>query len=151
MTAEDFARIEEELSLTLPESLREIWQRPEFLGEPAGFQEFSGDADEIIGLTLELRRDGFYGAKWPAPFLALGEDGGGNSYFTDVNRSMPAVFLAEHEMTTNKRRLITSESYETFAAFLNFVIRLQSETDAVFGQEDVDGEALVKKPWWKLW
>ena len=151
MTPEDLARIEEELSLTLPESLREIWQRPEFQGEPAGFQEFSGDADEIIGLTLELRRDGFYGVKWPEHHLAIGEDGAGNSYFTDLNLPMPAVFLAEHEQTTNKRRLITAETYETFATFLAYVLRLQSENDAAFEEEKSGDESVVKKPWWKLW
>jgi len=123
--------------------------RPEFQGEAAGFMEFSGDADEVIGLNLEVRKDGFYGVSWPTHYLVIGEDGAGNNYFTDLKRERPAVFLADHELTTNQRRLITGEGYETFADFIAFIAKLQSENDAAFA-EDESPEAR-KKPWWKLW
>lgn len=123
--------------------------RPEFQGEAAGFMEFSGDADEVIGLNLQVRKHGFYGVNWPEHYLVIGEDGAGNNYFTDLNRDHPAVFLADHEFTTNKRRLNTSEGYETFGDFIAFIARLQSESDAAF----VEPETLESKtePWWKLW
>lgn len=149
MNAEDFARIEEELSLTLPPAYREIVQRPEFQGEAAGFLEFSGDADEVIGLNLELRRDGFYGVKWPNHYLVIGEDGAGNHYFTDLKRELPAVFLADHELTTNRRRLVTGEGYASFADFLVFIGKLQSEIDPAFAAEEAP--ETKPKPWWKLW
>jgi hypothetical protein len=123
--------------------------RPEFQGEAAGFMEFTGDADEVIGLNLEVRKDGFYGANWPEQYLIIGEDGAGNSYFTDLKREHPAVFLADHELTTNRRRLITSEGYETFADFIAFIAKLQSETDAAFAADETP--AAPRKPWWKLW
>lgn len=149
MTSTDFARIESELLVILPPTYREFLLRPEFQSEAAGFQEFSGDADEVIGFNLEVRRDGFGGVKWPLHYLVIGEDGAGNNYFTDLKRERPAVFLADHELTANKRRLITGEAYETFADFVVFIAKLQSENDAAFVEE----EALeVKpKPWWKLW
>lgn len=111
--------------------------------------EFSGDADEVIGLNLQVRKDGFYGVNWPEHYLVIGEDGAGNNYVTDLNRDHPAVFLADHELTTNKRRLNTSEGYETFADFIAFIARLQSENDAAF----VEPETIESKPkpWWKLW
>ncbi|MGC3957965.1 MAG: SMI1/KNR4 family protein [Verrucomicrobiota bacterium] len=149
MNAEELARIEEELSVSLPLAYREIVLRPEFQGEAAGFMEFTGDADELIGLNLEARKEGFFGVKWPEHYLIIGEDGAGNSYFTDLKREHPAVFLADYELTTNKRRLVTNEGYETFADFLAFIGKLQSETDAAFA-EDERPEA-GKKPWWKLW
>lgn len=149
MNADELARIEAELSLSLPPAYREIVLRPEFQGEAAGFMEFTGDADEVIGLNLEARKEGFFGVKWPEQYLIIGEDGAGNSYFTDLKRERPAVFLADHELTTNKRRVVTSEGYETFADFLAFIGKLQSETDAAFA-EDESPEAR-KKPWWKLW
>lgn len=126
--------------------------RPEFQSEAAGFQEFTGDADEIIGLNLEVRKEGFYGVKWPEHYLVIGEDGAGDYYFTDVNRTTPAVFLADHELTINKKRLITSEGYETFADFIAFIIKLESESDAVFVEDETSsGSEQQKKPWWKLW
>ncbi len=111
--------------------------------------EFTADADEVIGLNLEVRKDGFYGAKWPEQYLIIGEDGAGNSYFTDLKRDQPAVFLADHELTTTKRRLITSEGYATFGDFIAFIAKLQSETDAAFAADETpEGQ---QKPWWKLW
>lgn len=152
MTAEDFEKIEKELSLSLPVAYREALMRPEFQSEAAGFQEFTGDADEIIGLNLEVRKEGFYGVKWPEHYLVIGEDGAGDYYFTDVNRTTPAVFLADHELTINKKRLITSEGYETFADFIAFIIKLESESDAVFVEDETSsGSEQQKKPWWKLW
>ena len=152
MTAEDFEKIEKELSLSLPSAYREVLMRPEFQSEAAGFQEFTGDADEIIGLNLEVRSAGFYGVKWPEHYLVIGEDGAGNNYFTDVNKERPAVFLADHELTTNKKCLIASESYETFVDFIAFIMKLESENDAAFAEEEAEpGAALAKKPWWKLW
>lgn len=152
MTDEDFEKIEKELSIKLPQTYRDVVLRPEFQGEAAGYMEFTGDADEVIGLNLEIRERGFYGVKWPENYLVIGEDGAGNNYFTDVRRETPAVFLAEHELTTNKRRLITDEGYETFADFLSFVAQLQSENDAAFAEEEAEpGATSAKKPWWKLW
>lgn len=149
MTPEDFARIEEELSLTLPQSYREALQRAEFQTEAAGFMEFTGDADEVIGLNLEARREGFFGVKWPEHYLIIGEDGAGNSYFTDLKRERPVVFLADHELTTNKCRLVTSEGYETFADFIAVILKLQSDTDAAFAEDE--SPEIKRKPWWKLW
>jgi len=150
VTVEDFEKIEKELSLSLPVAYREALARPEFQSEAAGFQEFTGDADEIIGLNLEVRASGFYGVKWPEHYLVIGEDGAGNNYFTDVNKERPAVFLADHELTISKKRLVTSETYETFADFIAFILQLQSENDAAFAEDEVESVA-EKKPWWKLW
>ncbi len=151
MTPDELARIELELAVSLPETYREALRRPEFQSEAAGFQEFSGDADEIIGLNLELREAGFYGVKWPPHYLVIGEDGAGNSYFTDLNKARPAVFLADHELTSNKKRLLTSETYETFADFIAFIHRMLAEVGATIESEEPVEEAQVKKPWWRLW
>ena len=150
MTTDDFEKIEKELSLSLPAAYREALLRPEFQSEAAGFQEFTGDADEIIGLNLEVRAEGFYGVKWPEHYLVVGEDGAGNNYFTDLNKERPAVFLADHELTISKKRFATSETYETFADFIALTLRLQSENDAAFAEEEAESP-VVKKPWWKLW
>ncbi len=149
MTSEDFTRVEQELAVSLPEAYREVLQRPEFQGEAAGFQEFSSDADEIIGLNLEVRQGGFAGTKWPPHYFVLGDDGAGNYYFSDLKRTRPAVFLADHELTMGRKRLSTSETYETFPDFISFVLRLQSETDAAF--EESGPKPVAPKPWWKRW
>ncbi len=150
MTSEDCARIEQELSIALPPAYCEALQRPEFQGEAAGFEEFSGDADEIIGLNLEIRAAGFYGVKWPQHYLVIGEDGAGNNYFTDLKKLRPAVSLADHELT-NKNRLVTSETYETFADFIGFIHRLHAEAEAAVETEDPVEAEQRKKPWWRFW
>ena len=151
MTPEALACIEQELSVSLPQTYREALMRPEFQGEEAGFQDFSGDADEIIGLNLEVRQDGFCGAKWPDHYLVIGEDGAGNNYFTDLKKQHPAVFLADHELTTNQNRLVTSETYGTFADFIAFLHRLQSEVAAPADPEERGAESPAVKPWWRFW
>lgn len=149
MTPEDLARIEKDLSVSLPQSYREALRRPEFQSEAAGFQEFSGDADEIIGLNLDLWEEGFSGLKWPDNFLVIGEDGAGNVYFTDLTKVRPAVFLADHEQTTSQKRLVTSETYETYADFIAFIHRLQAE--AAVDQDEPPAEIAAQKPWWRFW
>lgn len=125
--------------------------RPEFQSEEAGFQEFSGDADEIIGLNLEVWEEGFYGVKWPDHYLVIGEDGAGNNYFTDLKKERPAVFLADHELTATKNRLVTSESYETFADFIAFIHRLHAEVDTGIDAEVQTETSSTKKSWWRFW
>ncbi|MEK7780668.1 MAG: SMI1/KNR4 family protein [Verrucomicrobiota bacterium] len=151
MTPEDFARIEQDLSVSLSQAYRAALMRPEFQSEEAGFQEFSGDADEIIGLNLEVWEEGFHGVKWPDHYLVIGEDGAGNNYFTDLTKERPAVFLADHEQTSNKKRLVTSETYETFADFLAFIHRLQAEVEKTMEPEEQVEAGPAKKPWWRFW
>lgn len=152
MTPEDFARIEKDLSVILPPTYREALLRPEFQSAEAGFQEFSGDADEIIGLNLEVWEDGFCGAKWPDHYLVIGEDGAGNNYFTDLKQTRPAVFLADHELTASKKQLVTTESYETFADFIAFVHRLQAAANTLLPEsEETSGGSPTKKSWWRFW
>ena len=121
--------------------------RPEFQGAGAGFQQFSGDADEIIGLNLEVWQDGFCGVKWPDHYLVIGDDDAGNHYFTDVTKDRPAVFLADYEETVRQKRLVTSETYETFGDFLADIPRLQSEVKTSEVQPE---QAPVRKPWWRF-
>lgn len=151
MAPEDLDRIETELAVTLPAGYREILRRVEFQGAAAGFEEFSGDADEIVGLNLEVRQDGFFGVKWPRHFLVIGTDGAGNNYFTDLERDVPAVFLADHEQTTKRGRLITAESYASFADFLIFVQRLTVEVASNPIAETEAEETRPPQPWWRWW
>lgn len=151
MTPEDFARIEKDLSVQLTRSYREALLRPEFQSEEAGFQEFSGDADEIIGLNLETWEEGVSGVKWPDHYLVIGEDGAGNNYFTDLTTERPAVFLADHERTAAEQRLVTSETYETFADFIAFIHRLQAEVATTRDEVESPAEKPAKKPWWRVW
>lgn len=124
--------------------------RPEFQNAEAGFPEFSGDADEIIGLNLEVWEEGFAGIKWPEHYLVIGEDGVGNNYFTDLTKERPVVFLADHEQSLRQKRLVTSESYETYADFIAFIHRLQAAL-ATEPEEALPEPILEKKPWWRFW
>lgn len=150
MTPEDFSRIEKDLSVSLPQSFRDTLMRPEFQSAEAGFSEFSGDTDEIIGLNLEVWEEGFGGVKWPEHYLVIGEDGVGNHYFTDLTKERPAVFLADHEETLRLKRLVTSESYDTYADFIAFIHRLQAAMTATPEAESPEPDA-TKRPWWRFW
>lgn len=154
MTAEELDRVQEELGVVLPPAYRLIQSRPEFQTEAAGFAEFSGDADEVIGWNLELRQEGFARINWPESKIVIGEDGAGNYYFTDLEHDRLAVHLADCAATERQKRLMTSEAYETFADFLRFVQRLESELDVTGGDSggaDETESAPVQKPWWRRW
>ena len=102
MTSEDLARIEKDLSITLTPAYRAALERPEFQSEAAGFQEFSGDADEIIGLNPDLWEEGFAEVKVAGSSSCDRRRRRGNVYFTDLKKECPAVFLADHEQTASK-------------------------------------------------
>ena len=84
----------------------------------------------------------------------------------ECSHSSPCAFLARRlapcvkafnlpkeaflEMIRGCEMDLRAHRYETFADFIAFVARLQSETDAAFADEDAESPA-QKKPWWKLW
>jgi hypothetical protein len=127
----DLDRIEKELNLVLPRSYREFMQTGKFGEEYGGTQDLTGVADEVIEMTKDLRTNGFFGAKWPEHFLAVGDDGAGDYYFTDVKKERPAVFFADHELTTNKDHLIVNEKYQyqTFSEFWEFIKKANEATN----------------------
>lgn len=146
MTTDDLDRIEKELNLVLPRSYREFMQSGKFGEGYSGTQDLTGEADEVIEWTKELRSQGFYGAKWPNNFVVIGDDGAGDSYFTDVQKERPAVFFADHELTTNKDRLIVSEKehYQTFSEFWEYLKKNYAATDRAI-------ERQRNKKWWQFW
>jgi hypothetical protein len=74
MTPGDLARIEKAPSLPLPRAYCEFMQCSKFAEGFSGTQDFSGDADEVIEINEDLRRNGFFGVQWPHTFLAIGDD-----------------------------------------------------------------------------
>jgi len=141
MTIGNLERIEKELNLVLPPAYREFMQGGKFGGGYEGTQDLTGVADEVIQMTKDLRKNGFFGAKWPDNFLVIGDDGAGDYYFTDVHKDRPAVFFADHELTTNKNRLVVSKKnqYESFADFWEFIQKMNEAT-----------ERSLKKRWWQF-
>ena|SRR5688572_9848831 len=141
MTAADLERIEKELNLILPRSYREFVRSGAFGEGDKGTQDFTGVADEVIRMTKDLRANGFFGAEWPDHFLAIGDDGAGDYYFTDVHNDRPAVFLADHELTTNQNRLVFNKrsQYGTFAEFWQLIQQTNKAADRS-----------MKKRWWQL-
>ena len=146
MTPGDLERIEKELDLVLPRAYREFMQSGEFGEGDEGTQDLTGVAGEVIELTKDLRTNGFYGAKWPDNYLVIGDDGAVDYYFTDIQKERPAVFFADHELTTNKDRLVISEKdqYQTFSEFWEFIQEMNEATEQSF-------ERRKNKRWWQFW
>ena len=140
MTADELDRIERELGLKLPGSYREFMQSGEFGEGSRGPQDLTGVGEEVIAMNKDLRMNGFFGAKWPEHYIAIGDDGAGDYYFTDAQRDRPAVFLADHELTTNKDCLVVSKKYqyETFLRFWEFLEENRLAT-----------EKWLKRRWWQ--
>jgi hypothetical protein len=150
MTTADLDRIGQELNLVLPRSYREFMQNGKFGDSDDGPQELTGGADEVIKLTKDARKQGFYGATWPDNYLVIGDDGAGDYYFTDVQKERPAVFFADHELTTIKKKLVVSveEQYETFSAFWKFIEEMAADTEEHI-QRSVSSRQV--KRWWQFW
>lgn len=150
MTAVDLDRIESELNLALPKAYRDFMQSGKFGEGDEGCQDFTGIADEVIERTKKLRGRGFFGAKWPDNYVVIGDDGAGDYYFTDIEKESPAVFFADHELTSNKGSLILRDEYQcaTFSEFWNSVEKFNKETDLAIEREE---ERRKSRRWWQFW
>lgn len=146
MTAAELDQIESELDLALPLSYREFMQSGKFGEGYEGTQCLYGMADEVIKETKSVRKNGFYGVKWPENYLVIGDDGAGNVYFTDVTQERPAVLMAQHELTIGRRRLEIDErdKHQTFVEFWQNLQKWYEETDIAIEKQN-------KKRWWRFW
>jgi hypothetical protein len=85
---------------------------------------------------------------WPRTFVAVGEDGCGNYYFTDTRIERPAVFLADHEDHFSPDAISELTHYDTFASFVSFLREVDAEVKADKAQAE---ERRKNKQWWQFW
>jgi hypothetical protein len=97
ITDEDVRVLESELRLLIPEFLR-LWfiQNP-FRDLPDQQRCLVCHRDRLIYQNVELRREGYYGHKWPENLLWIGDDWSGGAYFVDVSDSTPRVYWYDWE------------------------------------------------------
>ena len=80
-----------------PRALAHVLDHPEVI--PPWFRDDIHTAPaQLVGLNARLRADGFVSEPWPNAFIALGEDPGGNVYFTDARDQRFPVYLAVREI-----------------------------------------------------
>jgi len=111
VTAEDVGRIETALGVTLPSGYRDLLTSHVAVLEAAGttLQHYAvlwTAPDEIIQGNLEARtyaadmaigEDEDDERPWPASYLLVGTNGGGDYWFLDVHQENPPLCFWQHE------------------------------------------------------
>ena len=136
MTSEGLRRIEEALSIQLPESYRARMRRfpvPAAMGNSdLGVWD---SVDRLIEFNLELRRGAPGGVKpWPSHFYAIGHAGDGCPHALDL-RAGDAVWWVDHCHLDNPGSHKEAESFSSWAD--NYFVTLREE----MAGEGVDADA----------
>lgn len=99
MTPEDIKKIEEETNLKLPTHYIEVITNypSELLNSDA--QDFGlwNSPDEVIEENNTVRKNGYYGEKWPNNYLIIGHNGCGDHYVTVLDGDHFSVGFSDHE------------------------------------------------------
>jgi hypothetical protein len=116
LTADDIARVEQALGITLPASYR-----ARMVPYPIRAAEGNADlgvwdnAERIVELNLELRRGAAGGVKpWPSRFFALGHPGDGSPYALDLDAG-DAVWWVDRSHLDNPSSAKESDSFAAWA------------------------------------
>jgi hypothetical protein len=136
VTAEDIARIERALEITLRESYRAALV-PLPIPAAAGNSELGlwDDADRLIEYNRELRRGAPGGVKpWPPHFFALGHAGDGSPYALDLSQG-DAVWWVDRTHLDNPASGKEADAFGPWAAEYFKVLREEMAGDGI----DPDG------------
>ena len=126
ISPKDLARAESELKIQLPADYAAALLKNPFKG---GAQEFYGNLDEILNQTKWNRDEGFFGLKWPENYLVIGDDGAGNQYFIDLNRTPSPVFFVDHEIAAVKDKWEVTEEAASVKQWIQRLPQLWKEMD----------------------
>jgi hypothetical protein len=100
MTPDDIRMLESELRLLVPVFLCEWLVENPFRNFPHQQRSLVCHRDRLIHQNVELRREGYYGRKWPENLLWIGDDWSGGAYFVNLADSSPAVYWYDWEEGT---------------------------------------------------
>ena len=136
MTADDLARIEEALGISLPASYKAAVS-PFPVPAAAGNRDLAvwDNPEQLIAFNRELRQGGSGGVKpWPAHFYAMGHPGDGSPFALDLSAG-DAVWWADHCHLDNPGTSKEAEAFGPWAAEYFRVLREEMAGEEV----DPDG------------
>lgn len=93
MTKKDFALLENELALSLPEAYRALVRKNPFR-KLTPLPLLLTQAEHVLQANRRVRER----ADWQPNWLVIGSDGAGNDYFVDLASSDLSVYLLDHEV-----------------------------------------------------
>ena len=117
MTHEEIENIQLKTGLTLPKYYVEfITNYPKILSETeAPDYGLLDNPEEIIEQNIDVRKNGYFGEKWPERYFIIGHNGCGDYYVVNLNSSEFSVGFSDHEkMECN----LYAESQEEFISKL---------------------------------
>jgi len=117
MTNEEIEKIQINTGITLPKYYVEfVTNYPEKLSETeAPDYGLLDNPEEIIEKNIDVRKNGYFGEKWPERYFIIGRNGCGDYYVVNLNSSEFSVGFSDHEkMECN----LYAESQEEFISKL---------------------------------
>jgi hypothetical protein len=99
MTLDDIKRIESATGLKLPQCYVEVVTNypSELLDSDAQDYGLLDDPEVIIEENISVRKNGYFGEKWPERYLIIGQNGCGDYYVTTLNANEFSVGFSDHE------------------------------------------------------
>ncbi|OEG73026.1 hypothetical protein BEL05_06405 [Shewanella colwelliana] len=99
MTLDDIELIQKRTNIQLPPCYVDIVTNypVELLETDAQDFGLLDDADEIIEENNTVRKEGYFGEKWPEHYFIIGQNGCGDYYVTNLNSTEFSVGFADHE------------------------------------------------------
>ena len=99
MTPKDIENIEALTNLKLPQSYIDVVTNypVELLDSDAQDFGLLNSPDEIIEENNSVRKNGYYGEKWPDNYLIIGHNGCGDHFVTVLDATHFSVGFSDHE------------------------------------------------------
>jgi len=119
MTLDDIELIQKRTNIRLPLCYIDIVTNypVELLETDAQDFGLLDDADELIEENNTVRKEGYFGEKWPEHYFIIGQNGCGDYYVTDINSTVFSVGFADHQsMSCNLYAEDLSEFIEKYTS-----------------------------------
>lgn len=108
MTDADFALVEKNLRIRLPDDYKTVFTDYPGQGQTV-FDELLNDYYAVLQANTLARQyahlelgDDLEEVPWPPHYFVIGHDAFGNAYFLDLNRAPSPVFFQDHETSEVK-------------------------------------------------
>jgi len=124
MSEDDVGVLEAELGITIPNFLRQWLIGNPFRDLPEQTRALICARDRLIHTNVELRREGYYGRKWPEHLLWIGDDWSGGAYFVDLTEKQPSVYWYDWEQGEGDTVLPGNSERHAADEFIEYVARL---------------------------